>query len=213
MDIIKQVMNLSTFLESTSNVCNTVLNVLEPFTKTFNKKSLIHIYGAENTGKTELALYIIEQNKDKVFLYVDTYGNIKDTPDNCLLLRTNKESLIVSLLNELESNTVDCIIIDSYSNILSKTDNWDAETYEVMQEALEHIHNIAVKKNCTLMLLNTENSNGNAFNRTNYLKINSFIELRLLHYYTEANIIELATIKSRGNCNNITNIYLRGDEY
>ena len=196
MNITRKLTNLSTlFLSKDKN--NTNLIGLDQFIGDFNKRSLIHIYGGMSCGVTSFALDIAYKNPDKTFLYIDTYCNITETPTNCTLFRTGKESQIVSLLKELDPNVCDCIIIDSYSNILGEKEDWNVATYEVMQEALEHIHNLAVRNNCTLILLNTLNSQGKAFNRNNYLKINSICELELINYFYDSDIIEIIPIKSR----------------
>lgn len=173
------------------------LKGLDLFISNFNKKSLIHIYGGPSTGKTSFALDIAYKNPDKSFIYIDTSSNIDSTPDNCLIFRTSTEVEIVSLLNEISSGICDCIILDYYSNILSKTEHWNSSSYEVMQDALEHIHSLCVKKNITLILLNTLNGKGNPFNENDYLRLNSICKLRLVNYFYEEDIIEIIPEKSR----------------
>lgn len=198
MDISRNMIILSTLFKSENKESITIKG-LDCFVKEFNKKSMIHIYGRESSGKTALAMDLMYKNPDKSFIYIDTYYSVDNVPDNCILFRTNEEKQIVSFLEKLEPNICDCIIIDSYSNILGKREAWDAQTYEVMQEALKHIHNLTVNKNCTLILFNTENTNGKAFNRTNFIRINSVCELHLLNYYYDKKIIEVIPIKSRIN--------------
>ena len=91
---------------------------------------------------------------------------------------------------------VDCIIIDSYSNILSEEENWDSETHIVMQKTLERIHNIISNKNAVFILINTLNGKGKAFNRNQYLSINSICELELLNYDYDEKIIEVLPKKA-----------------
>lgn len=172
------------------------LNGLDCFINSFNKKSLIHIYGGQETGKTTFALNLINKNPDKSFIYIDTYYNIKHTPDNCLLFPTAREKVIIDFLKKLKPGDCDVIILDAYSNILSNTESWNAKSYTVMQDALEHIHTLAIKLNCTLILLNTTRYDNNAYNNTNYLKLNSTYVLKLIEFNYNSNVIYILPIKS-----------------
>lgn len=198
MDISKSMnmLSLSSKINSKDSKFITIKG-LESFIVNFNKKSLIHIYGGLGTGKTTFAKDIVYKNQDKSFVYIDTYYNIKNLPDNCFLFRTSKESDILSLIYSMEIDDCDCIILDAYSNILSNTESWNVQTYKVMEEALMNIYNACVNKNCTLILINTKNTNEQAFNRTDYLRLNSSCEILLNKYNFEDNEIEIIPIKSR----------------
>lgn len=195
MDISRIMRQLNT-MENINNSKMVIFEGLNNFSLPIRKNAMVHIYGGESTGKTTFVLDLIKKNPDKIFLYIDTYGNITHVPDNCFLFRTNKEKDIVEALENIDRNMVDCIIIDSYSNILSEEENWDSETHIVMQKALERIHNIISNKNAVFILINTLNGKGKAFNRNQYLSINSICELELLNYDYDEKIIEVLPKKA-----------------
>lgn len=162
-----------------------------------NSYSFIHIYGGIECGKTSLAKSIVETYSDKAFIYIDTYGNINNLAENAILFRTNREVEIVDFINKLNPSDCDSIILDAYSNILAINDSWNIETYIVMNQALKAIHTACIKKKCSLILLNTLNSNNKAFNETNYLKHNCTSVLLLNNYDYVSNTIDITPIKSR----------------
>lgn len=121
---------------------NSSLNftTLHPFdsilNKGINKKAFIHIYGEEDSGKTTLALKIIKENPDKIFIYEDVnYTLAKELPSNCSYLSINNADLVIDLLNKINSEYVDVLIIDGIGNL-----TYDSEQMTVIDKRYEHLN-------------------------------------------------------------------------
>ena len=185
------------------------INGFEQFIDNFGRRKLVHIFGDFDSGKTSLALDIISKNSDKVFIYIDTYFDVCVAPDNCFVIHSNDVDKIISILNLLPNDCCDCLIIDSYSNLNSSLLGWNDCSYEIMSNILKDIINIAYKKNMAIILLNTLNGKDKAFNRNNFLRINSICEIQLLKYNYEHKYIIAKSIKSNLKINQITKIFLK----
>ena len=90
----------------------------------------------------------------------------------------------------------DCVILDAYSNLLNEEDKWDDKTYITMEDNLKKIYSLCVKKNCTLILLNTLNGKNKPFNKNNYLIANTYAEFLLSEYNHINNSILITPIKA-----------------
>lgn len=171
--------------------------LLNEFISNFNKNNLIHIYGGEESGKTTFALKLTELNPDKVFIYIDTYYSVTNiNNENVILLRNNNINVIYDFLNKIDKNMCDCVILDAYSNLLNEKDKWNDKTYITMEDNLKKIYSLCVKKNCTLILLNTLNGKDKPFNKNNYLIANTYAEFLLSEYNHINNSILITPIKA-----------------
>lgn len=85
--------------------------------------SFIHIYGDNDVGKTSLALEIAFKNRDKIFVFIDTYNSLSSlskVPDNVFIISTNDIDEIIMLLEDTPLDCFDGVILDSINNLTSK---------------------------------------------------------------------------------------------
>lgn len=175
------------------------LNKIKDSVFNYSLPILCHIFGASESGKTALALNIIKDNPDKTFIYVDTYYSSQVNPNtlsnNSFVMKSNRFSDIINILDNIDKDTCDYLIIDSFSNLYFEEESMKDNSFIYFNNAIKNIIDKAFKKNISILLLNTINGQGKPYNHCKELSKNERIEMQIIS--TDDRSIELEIIKGK----------------
>lgn len=180
---------INDYLKINQKINFNLLNIVK--TLDYNDKTIM-IYGKNESFKKIICKDIIDNNKDKTFLYVDTYFNDNTFYNykNVLLFLDNKYENIIDYISNIEKGILDCLIIDTISSVTSEEDSWKEQKkrYELVNKYIKEIASLCYKKKIICMFLNTINYKNNASNMTQQLE-------KLFHLIIELNDNRIITIK------------------
>lgn len=166
----------------------------------------IHISGDSEIGKTSLALEIIYRNPNKTFLYIDTYFQITESHlnDNMQFFKSNIKEEIYSFIESIEEGTLDYIIIDSFSNLISidelknNTDIYIENRYLLLNDWLKKFLELCTSKKITLIVMNTLNWKGEPYNFSNQIKQLCSLDLKIINkVYNDNNSYTITLIANK----------------
>lgn len=125
------------------------------------KGRMIHIYGHPDCGKTTIAINMIRENQDLTFLYIsknlDDIAKMRYYP-NVVVLNSSTFEETIEFISQIDKKSVDVVIIDNFSNMISKEELTSAFTKrldnrEVLEKYLKKISALAASKIfCTVVL-------------------------------------------------------------
>lgn len=130
------------------------------FPNGISKKNSILFYGDTESGKSLLAINMVNNNDNLIFAYIDTHMQINSNLSNMLLIRMNSKDDILSLLEQIDDNLIDVLILDDLSFIY--TDEEKSRITEI-NDFLINLYRICSSKNIFLFLLNTVNGKGEMY--------------------------------------------------
>jgi archaellum biogenesis ATPase FlaH len=178
----------------------------------------IHIYGDTEIGKTSLGLELTYRNYNNTFLYVDTYFQLYPNQliDNTQLFKSNIQEEIYSYVELIEKNTLDYIILDSFSNTISllelqsSTNYYINRRYEKLNNWLKSFIELCSSKNITVIVMNTINSNNKPYSFSTQLNKLCALDLKIENkVYNNDNTYTISLI---ANKNKFRNYYTK-DSY
>lgn len=184
---------------------NNGLIKLAPLDKFFEdgicKRSFIHIYGGEETGKTRLALDIMKENPDKIFIYMDVNFNLSyDLSDNVFYLKDNNIDNLLNLIDMISKNEINVLIIDGFGNLTYNNEimgTYD-KRYEVFNKLIGKLIDKCYSKNIMLIAFNTVNGRNNATCFSKQIERQCSLNIELSVYKLSEKYIELK-LTSRKN--------------
>ena len=158
------------------------------FPNGISNNPLIHISGDIEIGKTSLALEIMYKNPDKTFLYIDTYFQLQEyqLSKNSILFKSNIIEEITSFINIIDNNILDYIILDGMSNLISEEEFSSSSNiyidnrYIKLNNWIKEILNICLNKKITLIIFNTINGKGQAYNYSSQINQLCSLDLKII---------------------------------
>lgn len=131
-----------------------------------NKNRLIHFYGEPDVGKTFIMKNIIENNEDKIFLYIsnklDDINKMNEL-NNVSILISNVFEELIEFLESLDKNLINVVIIDNFNNMLSKNEllstfDTKLDNKNYIEKYIKRITKLAVEKKFIVFVINGINA-------------------------------------------------------